>query len=244
MIKLVCFVSRKWSLNIIDKFQNHKNISISKVFLEETLGVGIKKKFDFKSQLINPNSLIQYKDDIKKINPDLIIAYGWSYKIPDQICRLSKVLVLHPSNLPKYRGGSPIQNQILDGLETTEVCIFVAKKKIDSGPILFSQELSLKGYLREILKRIENIGYIGSLKIFSDIKKNQLSLIKQNERDATYVKRRTPKMSEIFLDDFSKFEAKYFYNKVRSLQKPYPKAFIKCKNNTILFLDKVSLEKD
>lgn len=121
---------------------------------------------------------------------------------------------------------------------------FYCKKKIDSGPILYEEELSLNGYLREILKRIEDIGYRGTIKIFHDINKNQLVLTKQNDKIATYVKRRTPKMSEIFLGDFSKFEAKYFYNKVRSLQKPYPKAFIKCKNNTILFLDKVSLEKD
>lgn len=244
MINLVCFVSRQWSLNIINKFQKKKNISILKVYVDESLEIGTTKKLHFKSQLINPNKLIIYKNDIERIKPDLIIAYGWSYKIPDQICRLCKVLILHPSNLPKYRGGSPLQNQILDGLEKTKVCIFIAKKKIDSGPILYEEELSLKGYLRGILKRIEDIGYRGTIKIFHDINKSQLVLTKQNEKIATYVKRRTPKMSEIFLGDFSKFEAKYFYNKVRSLQKPYPKAFIKCKNNTILFLDKVSLEKD
>jgi len=33
-------------------------------------------------------------------------------------------------------------------------------------------------------------------------------------------------------------EAKYFYNLVRGLQEPYPECYIKCKDNTKLFLKK------
>ena len=51
-------------------------------------------------------------------------------------------------------------------------------------------------------------------------------------------------MSEIFIDDFKNYNAKYFYNLIRGLQKPYPECFIRCKNNSILYIQKVSLKKN
>ena len=69
-------------------------------------------------------------------------------------------------------------------------------------------------------------------------------VFKQNQKKATTYKRRTPPMSEIFISDFKKYNAKYFYNLVRGLQKPYPESFIKCKDNSILYLQKVSLKKN
>ena len=65
---------------------------------------------------------------------------------------------------------------------------------------------------------------------------------KQNDKISTFYKRRTPEQSKISLKDFKKKEAKYFYNLVRSLQHPYPIAFIECKNKTKLYLNKVSLK--
>jgi len=242
LIKLVCLVSRQWSLNILKKLEINQNLSIQGVFFDESSILKKSKLFKLKSKNINPYNLILYENNIKDLKPDIILAYGWSYFIPNQIREICKVLVLHPSNLPKYRGGSPIQNQILDGINTTDVCIFIANKKIDSGPIIYREKLSLKGYLNEIFKRITTIGVRGTLKIIDDLKKGQLIKSYQNEKLATYKKRRKPSMSEIVLNDFVKFDAEYIYNKVRSLQKPYPRVFIKCKNNTKIYLDKVSLD--
>ena len=64
----------------------------------------------------------------------------------------------------------------------------------------------------------------------------------QDESKATFFKRRTPKESEIKIDDFEKFSAKQLYNKVRSLQDPYPNAFVTCKDNKKLFLKVVEYE--
>ena len=43
-------------------------------------------------------------------------------------------------------------------------------------------------------------------------------------------------MSEIKIEDFEKYTAEELHNKIRALQDPYPNAFIKCKNNTILLI--------
>ena len=150
---------------------------------------------------------------------------------------------MHPSKLPKFRGGSPIQNQLIRGVKNSAITILLANEKIDSGNILFQKKILLDGYLDDIHKRIVNGGFIGANKILNNLKKGKMYSFKQNHKKATIYKRRTPSMSEIFKNDFKKYNAKYFYNLVRGLQKPYPECFIKCKDNSILYLQKVSLKK-
>ncbi|GIS10295.1 MAG: hypothetical protein CM15mP114_10770 [Alphaproteobacteria bacterium] len=72
--------------------------------------------------------------------------------------------MLHPSDLPKYRGGSPIQNQILNGILDSKVTI-KPLMKMDAGPILVQRPLSLRGEMSEILGRIEQSGTEATIKI-------------------------------------------------------------------------------
>ena len=152
-------------------------------------------------------------------------------------------LILHPSKLPKYRGGSPIQNQILNGEKKSAVSILYAEDDLDSGEILFQEEISLEGYLTDILNRMIKIGIKGTKKIFKLSKSKKLKSVPQNHNDATYYKRRKPIQSKILLKDIKKFDAEYFFNLVRGLQEPYPLAYIECKNKTRLYLKKVLFEK-
>ena len=48
--------------------------------------------------------------------------------------------MLHPSPLPKYRGGSPIQNQIINGESKSAVTLFKINNKIDQGDIIYQKE--------------------------------------------------------------------------------------------------------
>ena len=72
---------------------------------------------------------------------------------------------------------------------------------------------------------------------------NKIKECKQDESKATFFKRRTPKESEIKINDFKEFSAKELYNKIRSLQDPYPNAFIKCKAGKRLYIKLASYEK-
>ena len=60
--------------------------------------------------------------------------------------------MLHPSPLPKYRGGSPIQNQIIDGKLHSAVTIFLMDNGIDTGPIAEQKYLSLEGTIEKIFQ--------------------------------------------------------------------------------------------
>ena len=131
------------------------------------------------------------------IKPDIILFYGWSWIISDEIINRYICLCLHPSPLPKYRGGTPIQHQILANEKTSAVSIFKMTNKLDAGPLCFQEEFSLEGNISEIFSRIKGIGIKATLMIIQKFKNSDLKFIDQkNEIGPTY-KRLTPKESEI-----------------------------------------------
>lgn len=69
---------------------------------------------------------------------DVFIVASYGKIIPDDILNLPKkgVLNVHPSLLPKYRGPSPIESALLDGVMTTGVSIMKLDSGMDTGPIL------------------------------------------------------------------------------------------------------------
>lgn len=66
----------------------------------------------------------------------LVAAYGKF--IPASIMNTinNQIYNIHPSLLPKYRGPSPLQQQILDGVAETGVTIIQLDNQMDHGPIL------------------------------------------------------------------------------------------------------------
>jgi len=119
------------------------------------------------------------------------------------------------------------------------VTIFRMNDEIDAGPIFFQKEYSLEGTLQDIFDRISNIGYELTKKIFIE---NTIPII-QNQKDATYCKRRKPEESELTLEELKSKPAKYIYNKIRMLTDPYPNAFIKTVDGKKILIKSVEIEK-
>src|SRR5260221_7463992 len=82
--------------------------------------------------------ITDFREELPNAGLGVVAAYG--RMIPDEILSQFKdgVLNIHPSLLPKYRGASPIQNQILDGVTETGVTVIKMDSKMDHGPIISS----------------------------------------------------------------------------------------------------------
>ncbi len=240
-MNLVFLVSREWSAKILKNLSLDRSLKINKtlIFFTENKYLKDIKIAKGEKKKISPKNLDLYLKKIKNFKPKIIFAFGWSGYLSAKIRRIAPCLILHPSKLPKFRGGSPIQNQLLKGVKNSAVSIIEAVDKIDSGDIFFQKKISFKGYLDDIQNEIISKGSIGAKKIIKQYKSNNLKCIKQKNKFASYYKRRTPEMSEILYTDFKKHKAEYFYNLIRGLQKPYPEAFIKCKGNSKLYFEKV-----
>lgn len=179
-----------------------------------------------------PDQLTQLSNMFHK--NDTIFFLGWSWIVDKNIIDNYNCICLHPSPLPKYRGGSPIQNQIINKEQVSAVSFFKMNDKLDQGKILYQAPFSLKGELNDIFNRIIELGTFGIHHIMASNPKG----IKQDESEATYCKRRKPEESEITIDEIMNKSAHELYDKVRMLNDPYPNAFIRCKNGDKLFITK------
>ncbi len=249
MIKVVYLCSRDWSKDILSMILKNDahSLAIASVVIHKRIDIddmsdtmrGVDVCVVSKYSELNLIS-----ESLAKLKPDLILAFGWSGYLDENIRKIAPVLVLHPSKLPKFRGGSPIQNQLINGVNDSAVSILKAADVVDGGEIYFQATLSLRGNLRDIKKRIALLGYVGTLYIASQSTlgglKNFPSMI-QDESESTSYKRRTQSDGEIFPSDFLEKEANYFYDLVRGLDEDYPRAFIRCSNNTILNINSVSV---
>lgn len=175
---------------------------------------------------------------------DVVFLIGWSDILPEQFYKDRVALVLHPSPLPRYRGGSPIQHQIIAGEEVSAVTVFKLDKKypaVDSGPIYGQLPYSLKGDLKDILIRIADVGFEIVCKAIEDCIKSDITFVEQNDTYATTFKRRKPEESEITPLEISISTAEQLYNKIRALQDPYPNAFIIGKDGEKVYLTQAHL---
>lgn len=209
-MKILCVTYRDWAKNIYTKLKQNKKKKQEFYFYYSKTGLNRK---------------------IKNINPDYILFYGWSWFINKKIFTKYNCLMLHPSPLPKFRGGSPLQNQIIRNVKKSAVTIFKINEVLDGGDILYQSNLSLKGSLSDIFKRMSEIGFRGTQKILNS---KNVKRKKQNHSKATYYKRRKPQDSEITLRELKNSDPIYIYNKLRMLEDPYPNPYIKIKNKKII----------
>ena len=146
--------------------------------------------------------------------------------------------MLHPSALPKYRGGSPIQNQIIDGVLDSKATIFKMTNELDAGDILATGDLCLRGSIDEIFSQLEDIGFEMTREILLGATKPH----KQDDSLATHHRRRSPELSELTIDEISNMDAIYLYNKIRMLGDPYPNAFIRTSDGKKLLIKCAEIE--
>ena len=210
-MKILCVGYRDWAIKIYTNLKKRRK----NIFLHYTKSYLEKK--------------------ILKVNPDIILFYGWSWIIKKKIFKNYDCFMLHPSPLPKYRGGSPIQNQIIRDEKNSAVTIFKINEIIDGGDIYFQKNL-LTGSLNEIFERIIKEGTKGTLKILN---KKKIKTKKQNHNIATYFKRRKPQQSEITVKEIKEKPAKYIANKIR-MRMIHTKCVHKIKNK--LFIKKFEIK--
>lgn len=88
--------------------------------------------------VLQPEHIIDIKEKISLLKPDLIIVAAYAQLIPEEILNLPKYgcLNLHASLLPKYRGAAIIQAAILNGDKETGLTIIKMDKGLDTGEIL------------------------------------------------------------------------------------------------------------
>ncbi len=87
--------------------------------------------------VVQPVKLSKEPESVLSFQPDLIVSCAYGQLIPVSILEAPKYgcLNIHPSSLPKYRGGAPIQRAVMNGDTETEVCLMEIAAGMDSGKV-------------------------------------------------------------------------------------------------------------
>jgi len=84
----------------------------------------------------------------------------WNYIVPKEVYNNYECINIHTSNLPEGKGGSPIQNQIINNILFSKVnTLKITDEGLDSGPIYNSKDISLQGNLFDIWNTITEASY-------------------------------------------------------------------------------------
>ncbi|WP_412470481.1 MULTISPECIES: formyltransferase family protein [unclassified Halobacteriovorax] len=94
---------------------------------------------------------------LEDVNPKYVFFPHWSHIIPKSIYENFECVVFHMTDLPYGRGGSPLQNLIVNGQTETKISAIKVVKELDAGPVYFKLPLSLEGTAQEIYTRASSV---------------------------------------------------------------------------------------
>lgn len=176
------------------------------------------------------------------MNPDLAIVAGFSYIFPSEILNSIKLGFwnLHAGKIPEYRGGSPLNWQLINGESEIGISVLKVTNAIDDGPILGQTTFQIQGLdsIIDLHKKASTSFSELLLKLLADINHSILHAAPQDESRAIYWHQRSDE--DGYLNP-SIQSAEQIDKIIRAVTKPYPGAWFKIDNEKIrVFKGKVS----
>lgn len=172
----------------------------------------------------NKNELLRV---LKNVKPRYIFFPHWRWIVPSEIFDKYECVCFHMTDVPYGRGGSPLQNLILRGHETTRMTALKMVEELDAGPVYLKRKFTLEGSAEQIYKRATKLIW----ELIKEIVETECTPSPQ-KGEVVMFERRTPEQSQI-LEEYNLQE---LYNFIRMLDAPgYPKAFIKLHNYKLEF---------
>jgi methionyl-tRNA formyltransferase len=199
------------------------------------------KKLKIKFEIIKKINQLRLYSLIKALKIDLNIVAGFPYIFNERLICSAKygTINLHAGPIPSYRGGSPLNWQIINGEKFIRISIIKMTKKIDQGELLAKGNFKLHN--NDNITTVKKKTNYLFCKIINKAINNLISnkALKQTKKNR-YFKQRTAKDSRIVFNDCT---AKEVLNKFRACEKPY-EAFYINHNKKICIKNLKILKKD
>ena len=145
------------------------------------------KEFALEKDLpvFQPEKLIEVKQEIIQMNPDMIVVVSYGKFLPKSILELPKYgcINVHPSLLPKYRGSAPIQWAIINGDKVTGTTIMEMNEKMDAGDIILQKQVEIgeNETTGELWDRLSKISSELLIEAVTQIENGNEARVKQGE---------------------------------------------------------------
>ena len=182
-------------------------------------------------------------DKIRELNVDIAVVCSFNNKFPKVFIDLIKdgIINIHPSLLPKYRGGNPYSWVIINGERETGVTLHFISEEFDEGDIIAQEKCPLlkQETMGTLFNKTNQIGCSMLLKAIIYYENNGY-LPRKKQDSGVFVKAPNFKDEELYIDYYK--SAEYIERFLRSLN-PYLTPMTMY-NNHIVNIYKVSVIDD
>ncbi len=156
-MKYIFFGTEHWAARYLEYLISHDLKPIAVVTKEDKpVGRGLHLEaspvktvaLEHGIQVLQPVkcSSSEFIEQIKIFQPDLCVLIAYGQILPKELLDIPSLgfMNVHPSLLPKYRGPAPFQAPILNGDSETGISIMLMDEKMDHGPLLIQEHISLE----------------------------------------------------------------------------------------------------
>ena len=181
------------------------------------------------------------EDNLGKIGFDILLCVDYHHILKDELFSKAEIgsYNIHGSLLPAYRGVAPYIRAVCNGEKEVGVTLHEIDKGVDTGDIVAQRKFKVDEFdtIRNVMINHTNLG----LECFKEF----LNSIRYDDKQDTYIypKRKQPKGEPWQNWNYEKDgelningSARDFFNNVRMLNYPFPRAFIKEKNGKKLYV--------
>lgn len=187
----------------------------------------------------------QFVTELETLSPTLFVVFSYGKIIPDELLAIPTkgAINIHPSLLPKYRGPSPVQWQILHGETETGISIIQMTNEVDAGPIIFQQSLPLpqNATFQSLITTLSELSANVINSVILDYNDNKISIVQQDESQATFTKTITKQDGFIDSADLASINTKQFDQMVRAYY-PWPTVWTKWHGKILKFLPEKKIQ--
>lgn len=158
------------------------------------------------------------------LEADLIVTAAFGQILPESLLNAPKLgaINVHASLLPKYRGGAPIHQAIMDGQTETGISIMYMVKKLDAGDIISQQAIEIE-HQDDVGTMHDKLSFLGAellKETLPSIINGTNNRITQNESEASFATNISREQEKV---DWYQ-SAEVIYNHIRGLS-PWPVAY-------------------
>ena len=209
----ICFMGNpKFALQTLDILYKDENINLKLVVSgkdkrrsrNKFSPTPVKKYAEDNGIMVETPDSVNTEDFVnmlKDLEIDYIVVVAFGQLIKDVLLDnfKDKIINLHPSLLPLYRGASPMQFTLLNGDEKTATTAMLIEKAMDSGDILIQREMDIDPS-DDYFDLEDKLGKIGAEAIrdallnFDQVYENR---IVQDDEKATYCTKIDKEMGRI-----------------------------------------------
>jgi len=173
-------------------------------------------------------------EQLKNYDPDLFIIAGYSTILKQIVFDIPLIgtINLHAGRLPEYRGGSPLNWQLIEGETEAGISVIIMDEGIDTGCVIADDNFPVNenDTIADLHQKANELFPSLVMKAISILEVHDTNYSIQDESKAQYWHQRNDADGELDFEGLTVLEVSRM---IRALTKPYPGAWAKYEGKVV-----------